>query len=167
MAQSFPATQSQLSPSGQVCGLSGVSIGTPIFMGNANGFDNLYVMGQAVLSSGPLLLQVQCSDTDTSGTYTDPTSGLAQLPTYFSSGGILIINSGSTGGILNGLASGQAVLSGFAQGAAFQRPQTFVRVNMLSGFFIGNVQAGLISQLRTTGSGGGTTQAPGSGTVSV
>lgn len=97
--------------SGAVLGLSGVVIGQWVDMSNSDTFCNVYVAAGAC--SGPILIQVQCAPgpndipytnafsgnifsggAPLSGNFTDPTSGLAQLPTWFSSGGILIVNSG-------------------------------------------------------------------------
>jgi hypothetical protein len=146
---------------------SGAVIGQGIDLLHADTYCNLYVAG--VSASGQLRAQVQCSDTDTSGSYTDPTSGLPQMPGAFSSGGILILNSGgTTGGLLNGLVSGEALASGFFVAQGFIRTGRFARVNFLSGdFAAGAITAGFISQFKTTGSGGGFTLLPGSGTVSV
>jgi hypothetical protein len=83
--------------------LSGTVIGVPIDLGDANTFTNVWVAMAA--ASGPVQIQVQCSDSPSgyiswgggippSGTFTDPTSGLAQFPTGFTSGGILTVNSG-------------------------------------------------------------------------
>lgn len=167
LALSLPAAQSQLSLSGQFCGLSGVQIGQSIDLINANQLLNLIAMGTAVLVSGPLLLQVQVADTDVSGNYGDPTSGLATFPGAFISGGILPINSGSTGGVLGAQTSGQSIQSGFNVAQAIQRTQRYARVNFLSGFFIGNLTAGFASQFKTPGSGGGFTLLPTSGVVNV
>lgn len=157
-----------VSPSGQLCGLSGVLVGASVDLLNTNTYCNVYITGQAALVSGPLIVGVQCADTDTSGLYTDPTSGLPQLPTAFSSGGVIILNSGSSGGMFaGGPISGQCVMSGFAFSAAFQRPQRYVRATFNSGFFIGPVNVSFISQSKTTGSGGGFTFSPGSGSVNV
>ena len=146
---------------------SGALIGQSIFLGNADTYCNLFAAGLS--PSGQLRLQVQCADSDVSGSYTDPTSGLAQLPGTFASGGILFINSGGAGGgVLGAFVSGQAIASGFATAQGFQRTGTFARVNALSGdFFAGGLAAGFISQLRTTGSGGGFSYSPTSGTVNV
>ncbi len=154
---------------GSVCPGSGTIIGATCNLGNANTLCNLYAMG--VTLSGQLRLQVQTSDSDTSGNFTDPTSGLPVFPGAFQSGGILWINSGGAGGgILGAQMSGESVLSGFSVAAAFQRPGTFARINVLSegtAQFAGPLVAGFISNLRTIGSGFGTTQSPGSGTPSV
>src|SRR5271166_4002060 len=88
---------------------SGATIGQSVDLLNANTFCNLIAMGVPLFTSGQLRLQVQCSDFDTSGSYVDPTSGLAQLPTSFQSGGIVIINSGGLlGGVLGAQTSGQS-----------------------------------------------------------
>lgn len=154
-------------PSGQLCGLSGIVIGQSVDLLNADTFCNVYVAGTAIQASGALIIGIQTSDSDVSGTYTDPTSGLAQLPTVVQSGGNIWINSGSTGGIYGSGTSGQFVQSGFMAFAAFQRVGRFARLLFNSGFFLGNVTAGFISNLRTTGSGGGFSLAPSSGVVNV
>lgn len=162
-----------LNVSGNVWLLSGSSavIGTSVDLLHANSFCNLHAIGQAFTGSGQLRIAVQCSDTDTSGTYTDPTSGLPQMPTSFSSGGVLIINSGSLGGgVLGAQTSGQFVQSGFDVFAGFQRPQRFARAFLISGttdFFTGPLAVGFVSQLKITGSGGGFSMQPSSGVVSV
>lgn len=159
--------------SGLFAGLSGADIGASLDMIYSDTFCNVVIQGQAVVVSGPLVLQVQCSDTDVSGSYTDPTSGLAQLPTWFSSGGLLILNSGGAGGTNQGFVSGQAIASGFSIAAGFQRPFRYARINFASGFagvnnqYLGTLTAGFVSQYRTTSSGGGQTQSPGSGTPFV
>jgi hypothetical protein len=134
---------------------------------NSDTFCNLQVTGNT--QSGQLRIQIQTSDTDVSGLYTDPTSGLAQLPTVFASGGILWLNSGGTGGgTLGAFISGHSMYSGFCESAAFQRPQRFVRAIMMSGdWFGGPLQANFLSQYKTTGSGGGYSPSPTSGLVSV
>src|SRR5260370_31421137 len=80
---------------GMVAVGSGTQIGISIDMLHSDTFCNLYAAG--VSQSGQLRLQVQTADSDVSGNYTDPTSGIAQLPTAFASGGILWVNSGGTG----------------------------------------------------------------------
>lgn len=148
---------------------SGALIGNSVDLLNANTFCNLNVVGQNAGLSGQLRVAVQTSDADTSGLYTDPTSGLAQLPTSFQSGGILILNSG---GIFQGTfssgTSGQFIQSGFNVFAGFQRPQRFARANVISGdFYNGPLALSFVSQLKTTGSGGGFSFAPQSGNVNV
>lgn len=158
-----------VNPSGILCGLSGIAIGAPIDLLHADTYCNIYIAGQD-LASGPLIIGVQTSDSDVSGTYTDPTSGLAQFPTTFSSGGNLILGSGATGytpGTWGAGTSGQFLLSGFTAFAAFQRLGRFARLIFNSGFYLGPLQAGFISNMRTTGSGGGYTPAPSSGGVNV
>ena len=153
--------------SGYFGGMSGVVVGQSVDLLHANTFCNVYVAGCAVNISGALIIGIQTSDTDVSGNFTDPTSGLAQLPTVVQSGGNIWINSGSNGGIYGSGTSGQFVQSGFCAFAGFQRVGRFARLLFNSGFFIGPLQAGFISQLKTTGSGGGFTYAPTSGTVNV
>lgn len=154
----------QLSPSiidppvasGQTPATSGTLVGNIVDLLNANTYCNLYVCG-GVSESGLGRFAVQTSDSTLSGTFTDPTSGLPDFPTAFSSGGLFWVNSG-----------GGALTSGFFTAAAFQRPQRYARVIQLSGDWLaGGVNAGFISQLKTTGSGGGFTYNPGSGVVNV
>lgn len=99
--------------SGVVVGVSGKAVvGQWIDMRNADTFCNVYISMGAC--SGPMLVAVQTAEgpydvpltgnsfsgnifsggAPASGSFTDPTSGLAQLPTWFSSGGILVLNSG-------------------------------------------------------------------------
>lgn len=167
-AQSYPSI---VMLSGIAFPCSGALIGQGVDMINSDTFCNLNVVGVPVNASGQLRIAVQTSDSDTSGTYTDPTSGLAQLPTSFESGGILRLNSG---GIFNGTfgsgTSGAFMQSGFSVYAAFQRPQAgrFVRANALSGdFYAGALAASFVANLKTTGSGGGYTLSPTSGPVNV
>ena len=139
---------------------SGVIVGTPVDLANANTFCNLQVVG-GVSQSGPFKVQVQTSPTLNSGDFTDPTSGLAQLPTSFLSGGVMVCNSGA--GV-----SGSPFASGLSQSAAFQRPHRYARAIAMSGDqYNAPVTATFISQLRTTGSGAGFTFSPGSGVVNV
>lgn len=155
--------------SGLVYSASGAVIGQTFYMGNADSVCNVLIAGNEVFGSGQLRVQVQCADTDTSGSYTDPTSGLAQLPSWMSSGGIFILNSGGTGnGTIGAFVSGHAIQSGFAEAGFFQRVGLFARANVLSGdFYAGPLTVTLVSQDRTTGSGGGFSYQPGSGTVNV
>jgi hypothetical protein len=150
---------------------SGAVVGNSLNFQNADTFCNLHVTGVPSFASGQLRIAVQTAGADTSGSYTDPTSGLATFPTSFQSGGILILNSGGLlGGVLGANVSGQFFYSGFGVFAGFQRPQAgqFVRAVALSGdFFAGALSVEFVSQYRTTGSGGGFSYAPGSGTVNV
>jgi hypothetical protein len=139
---------------------SGVMIGTPVDLANANTFCNLQVTGGVSLS-GSFRLAVQTSPSLNSGEFTDPTSGLAQLPTSFLSGGVMVCNSGA--GV-----SGSPFASGLAQSAAFQRPHRYARAIALSGDqYNAPFCAQFVSQLRTTGSGAGFTFSPTSGVVNV
>lgn len=158
---------------GCITSLSGVLVGDIVDMINSDAYCNVYVAGKS-LGSGPLIIGVQCSDQTTSGSFTDPTSGLAQLPGVFASGGNLIIGSGpwtgstDPGGIFGSGISGQMALSGFMCGSAFQRPTRYARLLVRSGFMdCAGFAAGFISALRTTGSGGGYTSSPSSGVVDV
>jgi hypothetical protein len=161
-----------LNNSGAYYSSSGVQVGLSCNLGNANSLCNLVVAGVPWGASGilqQLSIAVQCADSDTSGSYTDPTSGLATFPAPFISGGIIVLNSGASGGLFNPIPiSGQYFTSGFMVAAGFQRPQTYARVVGLSGgFYAGSLFAGFVTQLRTVGSGGGMSQSPGSGVPSV
>lgn len=158
-----------VSPSGLVDGLSGVLVGDTVDSRDANVFTNVVVMGRSV-TSGPLRVGVQTSPDGLSGTFTDPTSGLAALPTRFASGGWLIIGqSGTAPGHWNpgeGV-SGQYLKSGFCVAAGFQSPHRYMRAILGSGFYDGPLQVAFVKQQRTTGSGGGFTFSPGSGSINV
>ncbi len=172
--------------SGGVFAASGALVGQSVDMLHANTFTNLMITGLSLNTSGQLRVQVQTSDTDVSGNYTDPTSGLAQLPTYFESGGIIRLNSGGIlGGTIQGAInqggglgntagtsgapnSGYAIQSGFTAFAGFQRIGRYARANVVSGdFYVGPLALAFVSQLKTTGSGGGFTLSPTSGIVQV
>ena len=148
---------------------SGALIGNIHNMQNANTFCNVMIAGLPNVGSGQLRIAVQTANATTSGSFTDPTSGLAALPTSFSSGGIIILNSGALlGGVLSTAASGQHIASGFAVSAGFQRPGVYVRANVLSGdFYNGPLSVTFVSQKRVTSSGGGYTPNPTSGVVRV
>lgn len=116
-------------------GLSGATVGQWVDLSNSDSFCNVYVAVGAC--SGPISIAIQTAPgpndaiqvgvtnafsgnifsggAPQSGSFTDPTSGLAQLPTWINSGGILLVNSGlyTTPGILG--ASGQQV-GGYTQG---------------------------------------------------
>lgn len=132
---------------------SGIQIGQVVDLLTANTFCNVF--GTSAPNANQVLVQVQTSDSTASGTFTDPTSGLAQLPTNMQSGGILVVGSGS-----------QAV-SGDIHFGAFQRPGRYARCIILSGLNTGWVTAGFVSQRKTTGSGGGFSYAPLTGSVNV
>lgn len=148
---------------------SGVIIGRIVDLANSDTHCNVMLCGGP--TSGPLGLQVQTSDGTTSGSFTDPTSGLVAFPAGFSSGGIAWMNSGL-------YASGNQALSahvnnaplfhsGGVQFAAFQRPHRYARVIALSGTFTAPLTAGFVTNKRTLGSGGGFTLNPTSGAVDV
>lgn len=149
---------------------SGAYVGIGVDLINADTYCNLWAAG--FTHSGQLRLQVQTSDTDTSGNYTDPTSGAPVFPGAFQSGTILWLNSGGvgSGGLLGVFTSGQSIESGFAVAQGFSRPYRYARLIALnegSTQFAGPLTAGFISNLRTTGSGGGTSLLPSSGAVNV
>ena len=153
----------------QICGLSGRVGGPIVDLLHAYTMCNVGLVGLAALSSGPLIVGIQTADVTTSGDFTDPTSGIpvADLPQQFNSGGNLIIGSGSTGYVYASGVSGTAMQSGWVQYASFVRPGRYARVIINSGFYIGTLQVHFLSQLKTTGSGGGFTYNPGSGTINV
>lgn len=157
--------------SGLVFVASGGIIGLTADLINADTWCNLYAAGFPITTSGQLRLQVQTADATTSGSFTDPTSGMAaaDIPPPMFSGGIVWINSGAAvGGTLNGAVSGQFIQSGFMIGAGFTRVGRYARVNVVSGdFYNGFLNAGFVTNYKVIGSGGGFTLAPGSGTVSV
>lgn len=157
--------------SGNIWAASGGTIGLVVDLINADTYCNVVAAGTPIFTSGLLRLQVQTADATTSGSFTDPTSGLpsSALPTVFRSGGMIWVNSGGAlGGVLNGAVSGQYIQSGFMFGAGFLRNGRYARINVVSGdFYAGTLTAGFVSQYKTTGSGGGFSLAPGSGTVSV
>ncbi len=166
LAPSLPGSVAP-SPSGLQAGLSGQLVGDICNLIYANAATQVYVQGKSV-NSGPLVIGVQTSDSTTSGTFTDPTSGLPVMPSWFSSGGFLRIGlSGQAP--LSDQVSGQFLQSGFLVSAFFQRPHQYARLFIASGQgrYDGPVAAGFIGQLRTTGSGGGFSYSPGSGAVNV
>jgi hypothetical protein len=150
---------------------SNLTVGEIVDLGNGNTNCQIYVNG--LLGSGAIQVQVQTSDSTTSGSFTDPTSGLPQMPSAFTSGGQFFANSGIAWGSGNTpltapVVSGAPLFcSGGIQFASFQQPHRYARLIYVSGPFLNPIQAGFITNLRTTGSGGGQTQAPSSGGVSV
>lgn len=181
-------------------------VGQWVDLNNAGTFTNIFVATGG--TSGPLQIAVQTADSisgnifsgagPVSGNFTDPTSGLAQLPTSLLSGGILLLNSGlytipggqgASGQLVNGYPigtlpfgvnpimngmGGQASLlsgsypelcSGGISFAGFQRPGRYARLMLLSGSTLPpSIIAGFFGQMDTTGSGGGFTYSPQSGT---
>lgn len=150
---------------------SGAVVGDIVDMIHANTYCNLQIIGKALDASGMLRVVVQTSDSTASGSFTDPTSGMApnNLPGIYQSGTVLFINSGGLlNGTLQGGVSGQYVQSGFAAAQGFIRTGRYVRAIALSGdFYRGALSATFISQLKMTGSGAGSTQLPGSGSLNV
>ena len=158
--------------SNALCVASGTVVSQSIDMLHANTYTNVVITGQS--TSGQLRVQVQTSDQDVSGQYTDPTSGLAQLPGVFQSGGIIWINSGGTGnGLFGPFTSGQAIASGFCVATALQRPSATPGANIGGGRYIralvlseataqyaGPLTINFLGQFRTTGSGGGASWQP-------
>ncbi len=189
---------------------SGAITGLIIDLKDCDTLCNIWVVGGP--ASGPVGVQVQTAEPGSgtiisgggfppTGAFTDPTSGLAQLPNNISSGGILWVNSGLVslpggGGIVSGpgsagvnvfpfgthpmfnaqggggfQASGNYTVFGSGGGIAFgffQRPHRYARLNLLAGgTAMTPVVAGFLSNLKTTGSGGGFTMSPQTGTVNV
>lgn len=156
--------------SGLWAGLSGGQIGTSVDLINANGYCNVWVQGTGALLSGRVRFQVQQSDQDVSGTYTDPTIGIlsGDLTNVFTSGCIMTLNPNNSGGVFSGFTSGQAFLSGFLAFGGFMRGARFVRLNIVSGDqAVMDLSAGFISQAKMTNPTGGFSFQPTSGQVSV
>lgn len=150
---------------------SGPLFGEVIDLLHADSYCNLVVFGPP--NSGPLAVRVQVSDSPLSGSFTDPTSGLpaSAFPAGFLSGGVAWFNSGL---VASGNRSVSAPVdnapifcSGGAQAKAFIRTGRYVRAIALSGTFTAIPYVAFLSQKKTTGSGGGQTQSPGSGVVNV
>jgi hypothetical protein len=148
---------------------SGVNkvIGQVVDLLHADTYCNVYVAGG--FGSGAIEVWVQTSDSTASGTFTDPTSGLAAFPTKVGSGGVLFVNSGlfSSGNqsLSAPVDSAPVFCSGGTDFGAFQRPHRYARLILNSGPFPNAIVAGFISQKRTVGSGGGFTLNPTSGVV--
>ncbi len=125
----------------------------------------------AAAGSGVIEVRVQTSESTVSGTFTDPSSGLAGLPSWMASGGTFFFNSGLA---VSGASSLSAPVnnaplfcSGGVQFGAFQRPHRYARLIWNSGVFPNFAAVGFVSNKRTIGSGGGFTYSPGSGVVNV
>lgn len=150
---------------------SGTVVGQIVDLQNADTFCNIFCAGGP--ASGVIEVRVQTSDGTTSGSFTDPTSGLPRtaLPSFIASGGVMFVNSGLHSSGNSSLSSpvdnAPLFCSGGTQYGAFQRPHRYARLLVMSGAFPESVQAGFISNKRTVGSGGGFTYSPGSGTVNV
>lgn len=158
-----------------IASISGQStvVGTIVDLLHCNTLTNLYI-GQAGGLSGILPIHVQTSDGLTSGSFTDPTSGLETLPAGVASGGIFWCNSGLYGSgnysPSSPLNSAPLLCSGGIQFAKFQRPHRYARLMCTSGtaaVAAAAIVGGFIGQKRVTGSGGGSTMSPSSGTVNV
>ena len=152
--------------SGNVYAASGATIGQSCYTPFSDSACNVVIQGNCAYGSGQLRIQVQSAPADVSGQYTDPTSGLSQMPSWFSSGGLLWLNSGAllgmtVGGQNSGQASGHQISSGFAESAYFLKPFPYIRANVLSGdFYCGDLNVAFVSQFKTTGSGAGFTLSP-------
>lgn len=151
---------------------SNTLVGEIIDLLHADTYCNLFVAGGVGGGSGAIQIQVQTSDSTTSGTFTDPTSGLASFPGGsggIASGGNFYANSGlwaSGNYSLSSPCSGAPLFaSGGIQFAAFQRPGRYARLLNVSGPFGGAITAGFISQKKVTGSGAGFSWSPGSGSA--
>ena len=140
-----------------------VVVGGIVDLLGANTFCNVWAAGRG---SGPAQFLIQTSDSTTSGSFTDPTSGLAQMPVNVTSGGVFTVNSGLA---VSGWSSPAAPVnnapmfcSGGIQWGAFQRPQRYARLVLLSGIAMTNLlpTGGFLSNKKVTGSGGGFTQSP-------
>lgn len=153
-----------VSPSGHLAGLSGTLVGDYVDLANGNTNCNIWIAGVNKVASGGPIIGVQTSPDTTSGNFTDPTSGFAvgDLPSWMTSGGLFRVGA-------SGYPSSAANLqSGFIAFGHFQRPHRYARLNHLAGgTYVGPIQAGFITNLRTTGSGAGFTYSPSSGTPSV
>ena len=152
-----------------ISGLVDTAVGEIVDLLHADTNCNVFVAGG--VTSGPIQVAIQTSEGLTSGSFTDPTSGLPQFPPGVVSGGLFYANSGlpasGNQSVSSPVDAAPIFCSGGMQFASFQRPHRYARL-VASGLNVtAPVVAGFISQKRTTGSGGGFTLAPGSGTVNV
>lgn len=145
------------------------TVGEIVDLLGANTYCNVFCTAGA--GSGAIELRIQTSDTTASGNFTDPTSGLAQLPVNVVSGGVIFFNSGLW---VSGFSSPTSCVnnaplfcSGGISFGAFQRPARYARLINNSGVFPNWFLGGFISNKKVTGSGGGSTLLPSSGTISV
>lgn len=142
---------------------SGTIIGQGLDFTMANGYCNVWAVGGPSLS-GAFRVAVQCAGSNTSGSYTDPTSGLSQFPSNLISGGILVCNSGVNVSGNNSLSGGSSDLGAFLRPAG----QPWVRAMVLSGDQANApVTVGFIEQALITGSGVGFSYLPSSGVINV
>ncbi len=150
--------------------LSGPAVGEIVDFLGADTYCNLWAT-TAGPSSGQIAILIQTSDGVASGSFTDPTSGLPRFPTFISSGGIFWVNSGlyvsGWSSIAAPVNNAPQFCSGGIAFGAFVRPHRYARLVGLSGDVGSTITAGFVSNKRTIGSGGGSTQSPGSGTPSV
>ena len=150
---------------------SNLIIGRFVDLLNADTYCNVWVAGGA--NSGIIEVRIQTSDGTTSGSFTDPTSGLpaSARPTWLASGGVMFVNSGlhvsGNQSLSAPVVSMPIFASGGIQFGAFQRPHRYARLINNSGGFTAPILAGFVSQKCTTSSGGGFTYNPGSGSVNV
>lgn len=152
---------------------SNLIVGQIIDLLGANTYCNVFVAGGVGGGSGAIEVRIQTADDTASGSFTDPTSGLlsTNLPVNVVSGGIIFANSGlwSSGyaSVTSPVDSAPLFCSGGVFFGAFQRPQRYARLINNSGPYPGAITAGFVSQKKTTGSGGGFSYSPTSGSVSV
>ena len=150
---------------------SNFTVGQIIDLLYADTYTNVWVAGGVGGGSGAVEIRIQTSDAITSGSFTDPTSGLAALPVNVNSGGIVWANSGlwnSGNYSLTAPVDGAPMwCSGGIDFAAFQRPHRYARLINNSGSYLGAITAGFVGQKRTTGSGAGFDFSPSSGVISV
>lgn len=150
---------------------SNFTVGEIIDLLNANTYTNVFVTGGVAGGSGAIEIRVQTSDSTTSGSFTDPTSGLAAFGVNMVSGGIIWANSGlwNSGAVSPCAPVNNAPMfcSGGVFGGAFQRPGRYARLVLNSGAYPGAITAGFFSQSKITGSGPGFSYSPTSGTVNV
>lgn len=149
---------------------SNLVVGEIVDLMQANTYCNIFCAGGA--GSGAIQLQIQTSDSTTSGSFTDPTSGLSQMPVNVVSGGQVFVNSGlwvsGNYSVTAPVNNAPVFCSGGIQFAAFQRPQQYARLISVSGPFPTWFTAGFVSNKKVTGSGGGYSWQPlAGGTVNV
>ena len=152
---------------------SDTTIGRVVDMLGANTYCNVFVAGGVAGGSGQVQIQIQTAETTASGDFTDPTSGLVagEFPVNVVSGGNVWANSGlwnsGYSSITAPVNSAPQFCSGGIHFAAFQRPNRYARLINVSGTYPGAITAGFVSNKKVTGSGGGFSPNPSSGTVSV